>query len=142
MRRTLLLSFAVAAFVPLLACDLRKKKDDADAAAEAGVVAPATATAAPTDTGAATATATGAATLGTAKPGTTPTGVVPKVDGGPAADAGVAAVDAGPVKDGGAIPAPTLTIPQFDGGIPGFDAGAFKPPPGFDAGAFKPPWVK
>lgn len=138
MRRTYLLSLAVA--LPLLACDLIKGKGDADAAADAAAAPVAAPAAAPTDTGgAATATPTGAATLGGAKPGTGP--VAPKVDGGPAADAGVATTDAG-VRDGGPIPSPTFVLPTFpDAGFHGFDAGAFIPP-GFDAGGFKLPGQK
>ena len=66
-------------------------------------------------------------------PGVKPLAVV---DGGKPADAGAVTIDGGvapvptPAIDGGAAPAPTpkLTIPTA---IPGFDAGAFKPPPGF-----------
>jgi hypothetical protein len=136
MRRPYLLPLAAAVALPLFACDLLKKKDDAETAAEAGAVATAAVpTAAPTDTGGApAATPTGVATLGGGQQPGTVTPVAPKADGGPVVDAGAAATDGGP------IPTPTLQLPTFDAGaLHGFDAGAFIPP-GFDAGGFKPPW--
>jgi hypothetical protein len=110
-------------------CDALKH-NDADAAAAAPVVVPAVpaTTAAP---GTPAPPVTTVAPLGGAVP--TPAGGAKVTDGGkPVATDGGAATDAGAVTaDGGKAapaPTPTFTIPTA---IPGFDAGAFKPPPGF-----------
>ncbi|MDB4947267.1 MAG: hypothetical protein JWP97_6801, partial [Labilithrix sp.] len=58
---------------------------------------------------------------------TTPAGTAKPAGGGAATDAGAAA-------DGGKaapVPTPTFQLPTALPTIPGFDAGAFKPPPGF-----------
>jgi hypothetical protein len=125
--RSVLGSASVAfAFVTSVAlgtgCD-GLKHNDADAAAAAPVVAPAVpaTTAAP---GTPAPPVTTVAPLGGAVP--TPAGGVKVTDGGKPV-----ATDAGAATDGGKAapaPTPTFTIPTA---IPGFDAGAFKPPPGF-----------
>ena len=129
--RCLWIPFAFVVVAPFaVGCDALKK-DSADAA----VVAPAVGTAAPVTPAETAAAAPGVAPVapplgGAVAPphaaGGKPVGVV---DGGKAADGGVAAVDAG--GDGGKtapVPTPTFVIPTA---IPGFDAGGFKPPAGF-----------
>lgn len=126
--------FAAIVLVPfaVAACD-QMKKDSADAAVPVAVPTAATATA--TDTATATATAAPiptplATTTATVAPTTT---AVPTAK----ADGGVA-----PKPDGGAAPtaAPTSTF-VIPTAIPGFDAGAWKPPAGFPSTlpTFPPP---
>lgn len=141
-RRVCLLALAVVVAAPfgLTACDALKKKDDVDAALPVAPpvdpAAAAPATAAPTDPGAA-APVTPVAPLGAVAPGAAPAPAAPAAPAAPgvkpvAVDAGkVAVVDAGAAKDAGkAAPAPTPTF-AIPTAIPGFDAGAFKPPAGF-----------
>jgi hypothetical protein len=108
-------------------CDALKHNDVSDAAVVAPPVTPAVpaTTAAP---GTPAPPVTTVAPLGGAvAPAPGAGGVKPAGDAGkPAATAGGAAA-----ADGGKTapaPTPTFTIPTA---IPGFDAGAFKPPPGF-----------
>lgn len=123
-----LVPFAIAA------CD-QMKKDAADAAVPVATVptaATATATATATDTATAAPTATPLTATATVAPtATTTTTAVPtaKTDGGVA-----------PKPDGGAAPAATPTF-QIPTAIPGFDAGAWKPPAGFPSTlpTFPPP---
>jgi hypothetical protein len=123
MSSTVLRLACTAAVLALAACNLTK-----DGGADAAVAVPPPAAtpvapAAPAADPAAAPTAPVAPLGGpvTPTPGAKP---VAAVDGGkPAADAGV--------TDGGKAPpapTPTFAIPTS---IPGFDAGAFKPPPGF-----------
>jgi hypothetical protein len=135
-RSVFALAFAVVVVAPfgVIACDALKKDAAADAGAPA--VAPVAETAAPATAAAATETAPAAvapvAPLGAAvtpTPAAGGTATVKPV----ATDAGGAVVvtDAGAVADAGkAAPAPTPTF-QIPTAIPGFDAGAFKPPAGF-----------
>ena len=118
---------AVSGVAPSAGCDALKH-NDADAAAVAPVVVPAV----PATTAAPATPAppvTTVAPLGGAAP---PPAGGAKLDGGKAVAAdGGAATDGGAAGDAGKAapaPTPTFTIPTA---IPGFDAGAFKPPPGF-----------
>lgn len=135
------LAFGAVVLAPfaLTACDALKK-DDADAAVVVPV-APATTAVAPATAATPDPAATPVAPLGgavaptpaaggTVKPAGTATAVV---DAGKPAAATDAAAPA-PT----AAPTPTFTIPTA---IPGFDAGAFKPPPGFPSTlpTFPPP---
>lgn len=123
--------FAVV-LVPFViaACD-QMKKDAADAAVPvATATATATATAAATDTATAAPTATPLTATASVAPTATTTAVpTAKHDGGVA-----------PKTDGGAAPAATPTF-QIPTAIPGFDAGAWKPPAGFPSTlpTFPPP---
>jgi hypothetical protein len=124
----------------LVACDQLKglmgKGDDAgaDAAAATTAIAPPATATAPAATETAPPPTATAAPLTPPGPGVKPAtpGVpAPGVDAGKPGDAGAPAPagDAGAPGDAGVpAPRPTLTIPTA---IPGFDAGAFKPPPGF-----------
>ncbi len=127
----LALAFALAPFA--YGCDALTKKDAADAAV---VATPAPAVTPPVTPAAAdpAPAATPVAPLGAAAP--TPAGGAKSLDGGKPADGGTVALDGGKPVDAGAVdggktaptPTPAFTIPTA---IPGFDAGAFKPPAGF-----------
>ncbi|AKU95884.1 hypothetical protein AKJ09_02548 [Labilithrix luteola] len=128
--RSAVLVVAFGSFT-LAACDLIKK-GGADASADtvaavvdaAPVVTPAATVtaAAPAETAAPLAVAPA---VTTAAPGATHTAAPVVV-----ADAGKAADAAAPADAGNAAPVPTPTL-QIPTSIPGFDAGAFKPPAGF-----------
>ena len=122
-RRLIWVPFAVVALAPFAFACNGLKRDGADAAPV--VVAPPATTATPPATPEAPPGVAPVAPLGAVAPGH-PGGVKPAGDAGKAADGGPAA-DGGKTAPGTA-PTPTLTIPTA---IPGFDAGAFKPPPGF-----------
>lgn len=120
---------AVAVFAPfvVVACNPMKKDSGVDAAA---TVTPAATTAAPTATP--TPTETTPPTVAPLNPGTATTPTPAHPGTAPAKPAG----DGG--KTAPTAPMPTFTIPSA---IPGFDAGAFKPPPGFPSTlpTFPPP---
>ena len=129
-RHVLWIPFVLVVLVVLaplvVGCD-QLKKDSSDAAAVA--VPPATPVAPAADPNAA-APATGVAPVAPLGGGVVtpvaPGTAKPVTDGGKPVDAGAVVVtDAGKTAP---TPTPTFTIPTA---IPGFDAGAFKPPPGF-----------
>jgi hypothetical protein len=125
-RTALHLAFALVVLVPV-AAGCEKKADGAPDAAAATPALNPNATAPVIDPAAPPPpTGTPVAPLSPAVPGAPGVAVKPAVtDGGK-----VVATDAGAAADGGNVapaPTPVFTIPTA---IPGFDAGAFKPPPG------------
>ena len=109
-------------------CDALKHNDAADAAAVAPPATPAVPATPATPATPAPPVTTVAPLGGAVAPPAG--GVHPAGDGGKpaAADAGAAADGGKPAPGTAPAPTPTFAIPTA---IPGFDAGAFKPPPGF-----------
>jgi len=129
-RHVLWIPFVLVVSAPfVVACD-QLKKDSADAAAVAVPPATPVAPAAPAADPNAAAPATGVAPVAPLGGGVVtpvaPGTAKPVTDAGKPADAGAVVVtDAGTPTP---TPPPAFTFPTA---IPGFDAGAFKPPPGF-----------